>query len=123
MNKIEFAGLTDETINGLPTAELRALAEDHLVSSWANGRTNVIKEFTITTELVTTPGLLTALEDLIALLNQAYAGRGGKIEHNYGSLSLTVWEDDETLRRRLRERRDQVREEVAETINDELIGS
>lgn len=120
MDKIEFAGLSDDDIAALPTDELRALAEDHL-DRWANGRTEIVKEFKITTELLTTPGVLTALEKLIQLIIAAYADRGPDVRHDYGSVSLTVWDTDDALRRRLRSKRDDARKEVADDA--ELIDS
>lgn len=119
MDQIEFARLTDETINGLPTAELRTLAEDHL-DSWSSGKVDIVRELKITTELLTTPGLLTALEQVIQLIITAYADRDPDVRHDYGSVSLTVWDTDDALRRKLRRKRDDARKEVAddtETIN------
>jgi hypothetical protein len=112
MDKIEFAGLTDDALAALSTADLRELAEDHL-DRWSNGRSEIVKEFKITKELLTTPGVLTALEKMIQLIMGAYADRGPDVTHDYGSVSLTVWDTDDMLRRRLRTKRDEVAKEVA----------
>lgn len=115
MDKIEFAGLTDEAIKELSTADLRELAEDQL-ESWARAQAEVAN-FKITNEVLATPGLLAALEPVIALLRTAYADRGPRFEHDYGSIKLTVWHDDDLLRRRLRGKRDELVTELAEQIN------
>ncbi len=120
MDKIEFAGLADDDIAALPTAELRTLAEDHL-DSWSSGKVDIVRELKITTELLTTPGLLTALEQVIQLILTAYRDRGPDVRHDYGSVSLTVWDTDDALRRRLRSKRDDVRKEVAD--NADMIDS
>lgn len=113
MDKIEFAGMTDDMIDALTTDGLRELAEDRL-SSWERPRVQVAS-FKITDAVVRTPGVLSALEALIAVLGPAYEGRGPSFTSDYEAVSLSVWDADDVLLGKLRRKRDEVAKEVAET--------
>lgn len=112
MDKTEFAGMTDDMIDALTTDRLRELADDHL-SSWERGKIEVAK-FKITPAVLTTPGVLSTLEALIALLGTAYADRGAEFTSDYEGVTLSVWDADDDLRRKLRRKRDEFAKEVAE---------
>ena len=58
-------------------------------------------------------GILGQIDELITKVVKAYAEKGATIEHSYGSLKVSIWAEDTTLRSQIKYYVEQAREKAA----------
>lgn len=94
-----LALITDEAIANVDTETLRELAEQ-LMEDY-NYRETVAR-VTMTDTLSTFGGGLSAVDTMMVTLMNVYRKRGARRVIQYNELQITVWADDDTIRRSLK---------------------
>jgi hypothetical protein len=103
MNEEFVAALTDETIDAASGADLRKMATDAGLSRHDTHES--VLSVNLRAEVISTPGALAAVGQVIEVLAAAYKGAGCDpvIDTSYGSSAeIRVWQDDSGVRRSLK---------------------
>lgn len=119
-DKTDLWALTNDEIDAMGPVELRAAAEKHL-SDYSRYR--IVASFDLTVETLATPGALSAVDNLLAVLRKAHAEHDPVVHKRYGdSIELRVWASDETLRSSLRYQRRQAEKVAEEQETESSVG-
>jgi hypothetical protein len=110
--------ITDEQLAEASGDDLREMANRGDVASYS--RKTTIFTVELTPAVASTPGALTAIDKVLAVLRTAYAGRDPEVVNRYGgSLDLVVWQTDDALRDMIKFARDRAVTAAAEQDAEE----
>jgi hypothetical protein len=101
--------LTDEGINEMSRDLLRLTANDLLADYHLRETVFSVK---LTETVLTTPGALTAIDDIVQTLWKVYGNDGPKMEATYSVVEISVWKSNDSLRQSLRYNASRARKEL-----------
>ena len=102
---VELTNMSDVDITALTGKALRRFARKNL-DDWSQ-RTTVLR-MEMTPGMPHGVGTNVAFAALVKAMRKTYKGRGPRVEERWQTVELTVWHDDEALRRSLIYKRDRL---------------
>ena len=91
--------LTDQEINALSGEELRAVAKDYEIGSYATHRD--IFTLTLTTDVVSNPRIMKAYGELLLVIQDANHRDPVIVEGNGYQVTVRAWQSDDSIRQSL----------------------